>query len=133
MGIFLLIRTGNPLDSLGEEGRRLAKKEYKREMECWAKELQATAKEIRWIKDRSSQQELPPGPRYVDPKGMPMPLRLGIKGLFAAHILAHIRLDAPAREHNPEHKKGLSMAERVQRRAAFLLNTFGPTIIPHQV
>ena len=25
------------------------------------------------------------------------------------------------------------MAEKVQRRAAFLLNTFDPTIIPHQV
>ena len=48
-------------------------------------------------------------------------------------ILAHVCLDAPAREHDPEHKKGLSMAERVQRRSAFLLNTFGPTIIPHWV
>ena len=41
-----------------EEGRRLAEKEYEREMERWAKELRArghtTAEEIWWIKDRSS-------------------------------------------------------------------------------
>ena len=120
-----------------EEGRQLAEKEFKREMEHWAKELwaggHATAEEIWWIKDRSSRQELPPGPRYVDPKVTPMPSCSGIKGLFTAHILAHVCLDTPAREHDPEHKKGLSTAERVQRRAAFLLNTFGPTIIPHRV
>ena len=120
-----------------EEGRRQAEREYEREMEHWAKELQsrghATAEEIWWIKDRNSRQELPPGPRYVDPKGTLTPSHSGIKGLFAAHILAHVCLDSPAGEHDPELKRGLSPAERIQRRAAFLSNTFGSTIIPHQV
>ena len=106
-------------------------------MERWAKELRArghaTAEEIWWIKDRNSRLELPPGPKYVDPRGTPTPSCSGIKGLFATHVLAHVRLDTPAGEHDPEHRKGLSTAERVQRRAAFLSNTFGPTIIPHRV
>lgn len=106
-------------------------------MERWVKELQgrghATTEEIWWIKDRNSQQELPPGPKYMDPKDVPMPSHSGIKGLFAAHILAHVHLDTPAGEHDLELKRGLSPVKRGQRRATFLSNTFSPSIIPHQI